>query len=118
MDERLADNINDDPVVFMDCTMPQILWTGATSTIISLIIGFFIGMLFRSVAIGFVIGILASLGLSWLGLTRIQNLRHQNFDGWLDEKLFLIKHNILVSLGITESKLIHGSERLGKGART
>lgn len=117
MDERLADNINDDPVVYMDCTMPQILWTGAVSTIISLVFGFVIGLLFGSFVIGFVIGILASLGLSWLGLTLIQNLRHQNFDGWLDEKLFLIKHDLLLLLGFTESKLIRGSERLGKGAR-
>jgi predicted Co/Zn/Cd cation transporter (cation efflux family) len=116
MDERLADNINDDPVVYMDCTMPQILWTGAVSTVISLVIGFVIGMLFGSFAIGFVIGILASLGLSWLGLTLIQNLRHTNFDGWLNEKMFLIKHNLLVTLGM-ESKLIQGSERMSKGAR-
>ncbi|MCR6651429.1 MAG: TIGR03750 family conjugal transfer protein [Cellvibrionaceae bacterium] len=117
MDERLADNINDDPVVYMDCTMPQILWTGVAATMISLFFGFFIGMLFSSFTIGAVVGILASLGLSWLGLTLIQNLRHANFDGWLNEKLFLIKHDLFFSLGFTESKLIRGSERLGKGAR-
>lgn len=116
-DECLADNINDDPAVFMDCTMPQILWTGAISIFAGIFVGIIIGVAFGSLTVGLVVTILAATGLSWLGLNVIQNKRHANFDGWLNEKLFLIKHDFFVMLGFTESKLIRGSERSGKGGR-
>lgn len=112
-DDRLADHINDDPKVYMDCTGPQILSALGASSVIGLAIGIAIGIVVGWVMLGLVIGMLLSMGLGYLALMTLQSLANKYYDSWINEKIYLIK----LKIGLPVTPLVTGSRRFGRRSR-
>ena len=111
-DDRLAEAINSEPVVFMDCTMREITVSAMFSTVIGIVLFIFLMIIF-GFFVGAVLGLISIVGVTYLALNFIQNLRHKYYEGWLAEKIFLIKN----SIGISSKPFLLDSKRYGRGAR-
>ncbi len=112
-DDRLADKVAQEPVVFMDCTTTEILVVGGSCLVGFFIVGIVIGLGIGRIMVGIIIGLLLGVGGSWLGLMQIQRLRNKYFENWLKEKLFLTKMN----WGVTSVTMLTESRRYGRGRR-
>lgn len=112
-DDRLADKVAREPVVFMDCTTTEILYVGGGSLIGCFIFGILLGVIIGAVMVGIIIGLILGLGVAWLLLTQIQRLRNAYYENWLNEKIFLAKQE----WGLGEITMLFGSKRFGRGSR-
>lgn len=120
-EERLADVVSSDPVVFMDCTGPQIMTSGLLGSIAGLVVGIVIGISIGFFFIGLALGMLLSLLFSYLAMLWIQSNREKYYETWLSETVFFKKRSLVANFGVflgkTPSEFIEGSRRFGRGAR-
>jgi conjugative transfer region protein (TIGR03750 family) len=112
-DDRLADKVAKEPVIFMDCTTTEVLTAGTGGLVGGLVIGIIVGIVIGAVMVGIIMGLLLGLASAWLCLTQIQRLRNAFYENWLAEKIFLTKQNI----GIGSNTMKAGSTRFGRGGR-
>lgn len=110
--DRLAEAINSEPVVFMDCTMREITVSALFSSVIGIAIFIFLMVIF-GFFVGAVLGLISIVGITYLALNMIQGLRQKYYEGWLAEKLFLTK----LSAGLSSKPFLLDSKRYGRGAR-
>ena len=120
--ERLADVVNEEPIVFMDCTGPEILGAFLFSTITSLIICIAFSIAIGLPMIGVIGGLIIGLIGTWFLLNILRDIRQKYYATWLDEKFYLLKEKHgLYSLPFFKSEkaqfIIKGSRRFGKGGR-
>jgi hypothetical protein len=92
--DRLADLLNKEPMVFMDCTGPEILAGFGSSLLLGLVLGFLIGLVMGALIIGIMLGLLLGLGASYFALKYIADARNSFYESWLEEKVFLMKRHI------------------------
>lgn len=120
-EERLADVVSADPIVFMDCTGPQVMYSGLFGTIAGLAVGAFCGIILGIVILGLALGLLLSLLFSYLAMRWIQRNREKFYETWLSETIFFKKRSLVSNLGVfigkTPGDFIEGSRRFGRGAR-
>lgn len=112
-DDRLADKVAKEPVIFMDCTTSEVLTSGVSGLVGGLVVGIIIGIVIGAVMVGIIIGLLLGLASAWICLTQIQRLRNAYYENWLSEKIFITKQNI----GIGSITMKSGSKRFGRGGR-
>lgn len=117
MDEHgdpLADVVNQEPIVFMDCTQSEMAAAFGVGGVSGLGIGIAIGVAIGFVMFGLVIGLMLAVGITWLVMNWLKNVRQKYYLTWLAEQKFLIKFK----LGLMASKnFVSVSQRYGKGAR-
>lgn len=117
MDEHgdpLADVVNQEPIVFMDCTQSEMAAAFGIGAVLGLSIGLAIGFAVGFVMFGLVIGLMLAVGLTWLVMNWLKNVRQKYYLTWLDEQKYLLKFK----LGLIKSKnFVSVSQRYGKGAR-
>jgi len=114
---RLADGINSPPVVFMDCTAPQIGMAALVSVPLGMFLGAVIGVLLGFIILGLAIGLIFALVIGWGILYFIQVNKERYYETWLEEQIFLKKGAFLESIGVSSETLIRGTTRYGRGAR-
>lgn len=112
-EERLADSVNAEPIVFMDCTGSEIVMSALISFVVGVPLGFFAGLLFGYLMAGLVIGLLLGLGSTYLVLNFISAVRNKYYETWIKEKFFMMK----LRSGMFGLDLIEESTRYGRGAR-
>lgn len=112
-DERLADSVNSEPIVFMDCTGTEIVASALISFVAGIAIGVIGGIALGKIMIGLIVGLMLSLSLTYGLLNYLCAIRNKYYETWLKEKLFLYK----LSSGFFGLKLINESVRFGRGAR-
>ncbi len=112
-DERLADSVNSEPIVFMDCTGTEIVASALISFVAGIAIGVIGGIALGKIMIGLIVGLMLSLALTYGLLNYLCAIRNKYYETWLKEKLFLYK----LSSGFFGLKLINESVRFGRGAR-
>lgn len=120
-EERLADAVSSDPIVFMDCTGPQVMASGILGSIAGLVVGIVVGIIIGFFFIGVALGLLLSLLFSYLVMLWIQSNREKYYETWLSETVFFKKRSLVANFGVflgkTPSEYIGGSRRFGRGAR-
>lgn len=112
--DRLADVVNAEPIVFMDCTGNEILVSGMVAFALGMVVGIVIGLVMGMFLIGCVLGLMFSLGLSYGFLQYLCAVRSKYYETWLEEKWFMAK----LHSGFFGLSLIEDSVRYGRGART
>jgi conjugative transfer region protein (TIGR03750 family) len=112
-EDRLADAVNQEPIVYMDCTQSELMGSIALGGLVGLSLGVVIGISIGLFLLGLIIGLSLSLLFSWACMTWLKSVRQKYYLTWFKEKIFLVK----LSYGMTSSKYISHSERFGKGAR-
>ena len=112
-DERLADSVNSEPIVFMDCTGTEIVASALISFVAGITLGIIAGIALGKIMIGLILGMIISLGFTYGLLNYLCAIRNKYYETWLKEKLFLYK----LSSGFFGLKLINESVRFGRGAR-
>lgn len=112
-DERLADSVNSEPIVFMDCTGTEIVASALISFVAGITLGVIGGFALGKIMIGLIVGLMLSLALTYGLLNYLCAIRNKYYETWLKEKLFLYK----LSSGFFGLKLINESVRFGRGAR-
>jgi len=112
-DERLADSVNSEPIVFMDCTGTEIVASALISFVTGITLGVIGGFALGKIMIGLIVGLMLSLALTYGLLNYLCAIRNKYYETWLKEKLFLYK----LSSGFFGLKLINESVRFGRGAR-
>jgi conjugative transfer region protein (TIGR03750 family) len=112
-DDRLADKVAKEPVIFMDCTISEVITAGGASLVGGLVTGIIVGIVIGKIMVGIIIGLLLGMASAWICLTQIQRLRNAYYENWLAEKIFLIKQ----SIGMGRLTMTTGSKRFGRGGR-
>lgn len=113
-EDRLADSVNSEPIVFMDCTGSEIIMAAIIAFVVGLFIGVVIGIVIGLFLIGCVLGLILSLGLTYALLNWLCVVRNKYYETWLKEKWFMLK----LRSGFFGLNLIEESVRYGRGART
>lgn len=116
-DNRLADQLNKDPIVFADCTGPEIMAVFGIALGVGLILGVVVGIILLPLMVGLILGLLTSLGLSWLLLNFVANSRNRFYESWLTEKVFLIRRNLTGVFSVEETNYVDERTRFGRGRR-
>lgn len=112
-DERLADAVNQEPIVYNDCTQSELMGSILLGGVIGLALGIVIGLAISFIMLGIIIGLIIAVGVTWFLMAWLKHIRQKYYLTWLKEKLFLFK----LELGLTAGKYVSRSERYGKGAR-
>jgi conjugative transfer region protein (TIGR03750 family) len=112
-DERLADSVNAEPIVFMDCTGTEIVASALVSFVAGMMLGIIVGITIGKIMIGLIVGLIISLGFTYGLLHYLCAVRNKYYETWLKEKVFLYK----LSSGFFGLTLINESHRFGRGAR-
>ena len=112
-DDRLADAVNQEPIVYNDCTQTELMGSIILGAIVGITVGVVIGIAIGFIMFGIVIGLILSIGICWLSMNWLKHIRQKFYLTWFKEKLFLFK----LSIGMASGKYIGHSERFGKGAR-
>lgn len=116
-EERLADTVNKPPVVFMDCTAPQIGMVALIAGPSGLLLGIVLGILFGKITLGLALGIVLALVIGYTCLYFIQVNRERYYESWLEEQIFLKRTAFSESTGFGQSTMISGSKRYGRRSR-
>ena len=116
-DNRLADQLNKDPIVFADCTGPEIIAVFVIALVAGLFIGLVVGLVLLPLMMGLIIGLLLTLGLAWLLLNLVANSRNRFYESWLAEKVFLMKRSLMGIFSIDETAYMDEHTRFGRGRR-
>lgn len=90
-ENRLADQLNKDPIVFADCTGPEILLGFGIGMLIGIVVGIVIGASIGQILLGLIVGLVLGMGFSYLALTQIASARNRYYETWLAEKFFIAK---------------------------
>jgi|GEM_PF-2567624 len=90
-ENRLADQLNKEPIVFADCTGPEILMGFGIGMVLGVLIGLGLGASLGKLMLGLIFGLALGLGITYFVLTRIANARNRYYESWLAEKFFIFK---------------------------
>jgi len=112
-EDRLADTINEEPIVFMDCSSREIMLSLGTGAGIGLLSGSVIGLLVGPFLIWLCVGLALSVAIAWFLLVRFATIRHNKYSSYLAERVFITKRN----LGLISSTYISGTKRFRRGRR-
>jgi Protein of unknown function (DUF3487) len=112
-EDRLADAVNQEPIVYNDCTSVELTY--------SVVCGMSCGLLFScllmtifTIMFSLVLGLLSGLGFSWLSMFILKNIRQKYYETWLSEQFF----NLKKSLGLLANiPFVNESKRYGKGGK-
>lgn len=113
-DNRLADQLNKDPIVFADCTGPEILLGFGIGMTIGILAGILLGASMGTFMLGLIFGLLIGLGLTYLALTQIANARNRYYESWLAEKFFIAKTQLNI---FSEPNFISLTRRFSRSRR-
>ncbi len=113
-DNRLADQLNKDPIVFADCTGPEILLGFGIGMTIGILAGILLGASMGTFMLGLIFGLLIGLGLTYLALTQIANARNKYYESWLAEKFFIAKTQLNI---FSEPNFISLTRRFSRSRR-
>lgn len=113
VDDRLADAVNQEPIVYNDCTQTELMGAIGFGAVIGISIGVFIGLSLGFFMFGVVLGLILSILIAWAAMTWLKHIRQKYYLTWFKEKIFLTK----LSIGFMSTKFINKSQRYGKGAR-
>src|SRR5688572_14125665 len=64
-DDRLADAVNQEPIVYNDCTQTELMGSIVTGGVLGLSLGIVVGIAIGIIMFGIVIGLIASVGICW-----------------------------------------------------
>ncbi|QEY16064.1 MULTISPECIES: DUF3487 family protein [unclassified Cellvibrio] len=112
-DDPLADAVNQEPIVYYDCTQTELMTSILIGAVAGLIIGVILGIAIGIIMFGIVIGLIIGLGISWGLLEWLKYIRQKYYLTWFKEKVLLMK----INFGLVNTKYIGDSKRFGKGAR-
>ncbi len=113
-EDRLADAVNQEPIVFNDCTQKELAMSFGGGLVLGVIIGLFLGASIGMIMFGLVLGLILGLGLSWASMFYLKYIRQKYYETWLGERVYLIKR----SLGFGSHKpFIDLTQRYGKGVK-
>jgi conjugative transfer region protein (TIGR03750 family) len=112
-EDRLADSVNSEPIVFMDCSGSEIIMSAIVGFVVGLFLGVIIGIVMGLIMIGFVFGMILGIGFTYGLLNYLCLIRNKYYETWLKEKWFLMK----LRTGIFGLELIEESIRYSRGAR-
>lgn len=109
----LADVINQEPIVFMDCTQSEIGASFVVGGVLGLSIGIGFGLMIGFIMFGLVIGLTLAIVFSWAMMTWLKSVRQKYYLTWLEEKKFLLTR----SFTFNSRPFVDQTCRYGKGAR-
>jgi len=112
-EDRLADVVNSEPIVFMDCTGSEIIMSAIVAFVVGIVVGVIIGIAIGMIMIGCMLGLIIGLGLTYAFLNYLCAVRNKYYETWLPEKWFMLK----LRTGCFGLSLIEDSLRYGRGAR-
>lgn len=112
-EDRLADSVNSEPIVFMDCSGSEIVMSAIVGFVVGLFLGILIGIIFNIIMIGIVLGLIFGLGITYGLLHYLCAVRNKYYETWLKEKWFMLK----LRSGFFGLELIEESIRYSRGAR-
>lgn len=113
-ENRLADQLNKDPIVFSDCTGPEILLGLGVGMSLGILIGVLLGVSLEAFMLGLIFGLILGLGFTYLALTRIANARNRYYETWLAEKFFIAKTQLNI---VSEGNFISLTRRFSRSKR-
>jgi conjugative transfer region protein (TIGR03750 family) len=113
-EDRLADSVNSEPIVFMDCSGSEIIMSAIVGFVVGLFLGVVIGIVINLIMIGAVLGLILGLAFTYGLLNYLCLVRNKYYETWLKEKWFMLK----LRSGFFGLTLIEESVRYGRGART
>lgn len=111
--DRLADAVNQEPIVYNDCTQTELMNSFIVGVALGLPIGIVVGLVFDAFMVGIVLGLILTVLLAWAMMEWLKWIRQKYYLTWFKEKVFLMKLNV----GLLHTKFIQSSQRFGKGAR-
>ncbi len=111
-EDRLADAVNQEPIVYADCTQSELLFAISTGGIVGLALGTALGLSIGFFMLGVIIGLLIGVGVSWVTMEALKHIRQKYYLTWLKEKLFVTKQLFLGGI-----QFVSQSKRYSKGAR-
>jgi conjugative transfer region protein (TIGR03750 family) len=112
-ENRLADAVNQEPIVYNDCTQSELMGSIFIGFVTGIVIGVIVGIAIGFFMLGIIIGLMIAVGVCWVSMNWIKHIRQKFYLTWFKEKIFLFK----LSLGMASGKYIGHTERFGKGAR-
>lgn len=112
-DDPLADAVNQEPIVYYDCTQTELMSSILAGAVIGLTIGVVLGIIIGVIMFGIVIGLIIGLGITWGLLEWLKYIRQKYYLTWFKEKVMLMK----MSIGMVTTKYMGDCKRFGKGAR-
>lgn len=112
-DDPLADAVNQEPIVYYDCTQTELMSSIVAGAVIGLTLGVIIGIAIGIFMFGIVIGLIIGLGITWGLLEWLKYIRQKYYLTWFKEKVLLMK----INFGLVNTKYIGETRRFGKGAR-
>lgn len=118
--ERLADTVNEEPIVYMDCSGPEIMGAFMVSFTVSMVLCIFLGLIFGGFLLGLIAGMFLGLAGTWVLLNILRDIRQKYYPSWLSEKIYLFKqkHGMFSLPFFKKEKaqtIINYSKRFGKG---
>lgn len=113
VEDRLADAVNQEPIVYNDCTQSELMSAFIVGVVIGLSIGIAVGVSFGVVMLGVVLGLILTILIAWAAMTWLKWIRQKYYLTWFKERVFLMK----LYVGLLNAKFIKDSQRYGKGAR-
>lgn len=111
--ERLADAVNQEPIVFADCTGTEIVASLVISFIVGMILGIIIGIAIGFIMVGIIFGLFFTMGGSWAMLQYLSSVRNKYYESFLKEKIFMHK----LASGMFGLSLVDESVRYSRGDR-
>jgi hypothetical protein len=112
-EDRLADVVNQEPIVFNDCTQSELAYSFGGGMSLGIAVGLILATV-GSFMFCLILGLFLGLGLSWLSMFGLKFIRQKYYETWLNEKIFIFKK----SLGfLSNVPFINESKRYGKGVR-
>lgn len=111
--ERLADAVNHEPIVFADCTGTEIVASFVISFLIGMVLGIIIGIAIGFFMVGIIFGLFFTMGGAWLMLQYLSSIRNKYYESYLKERIFLHK----LASGLFDLSLIDESVRYSRGER-
>lgn len=111
-EDRLADAVNQEPIVYADCTQSELLFAIGSGAVVGLALGVVIGLAIGFFMLGIIIGMFIGVGCAWLTIESLKYIRQKFYLTWLKEKLFVMKH-----LFFGGYPYVSETKRYSKGAR-
>ena len=110
-DPQLADYLNREPVVFMECTAPELMGSAVLAFVASLALAIAIGVISGTFIVGVAMWTLGGLGILVLLTRQIRRAKLNRPDNYYRERI----HRVLNQYGLSRSPLIDQSRRYGLG---
>lgn len=111
-EDRLADAVNQEPIVYADCTQSELLYAIATGAIVGLSLGVVVGLSIGFFMLGIIIGMFIGVGVTWVAIEILKHIRQKYYLTWLKEKLFVTKQLFLGGY-----QFVSETKRYSKGGR-